>query len=79
MDYYKEIIHIFNLFKCIERKLELMPSEFCKKYEISEYELEDWTLVVNEKHENYWYLVTYLMKIVNCTEKIYSVDAVPLK
>lgn len=78
MDYYEEIIYVYNIFKCIEKKLELMPSRFCKKYEISECELKEWTVLVNEKRENYWYLVTYLMRIVNCTDKINSSDVVPL-
>ncbi|XP_044753413.1 F-box only protein 21-like isoform X2 [Coccinella septempunctata] len=77
-DYYKEIIYIHQLYKYIEQKLELMPSKFCKKYEISECELEEWTLLLSEKRENYYYLVDYLMKIVNSTEEINSVDVVPL-
>ncbi|KAL3270063.1 hypothetical protein HHI36_009121 [Cryptolaemus montrouzieri] len=76
--YYQEIIYVHNLFRLTQQKLELMPSRFCKKYEISECELEEWTLLLNEKHENYWYLVTYLMDIVNTSATIESIDVVSL-
>ncbi|KAK9886099.1 hypothetical protein WA026_014888 [Henosepilachna vigintioctopunctata] len=76
--YYEEIIYIHNIFRETQNKLELMPSRFCKKYEISECELEEWTEILNNKHENYYYLVLYLMDIVNTNATIQSVDVVPL-
>lgn len=77
--YHEEVIYIHNIFRLTQQKLELMPSRFCKKYEISECELEEWTELLNGKHENYWYLTTYLMDIVNTNATIESVDVVPLK
>lgn len=56
-----------------------MPPKFYKKYEISDSDLHEWSVILHEREEVYNYLVKDLMDIVNTDVPIKSIEVVPLR
>ncbi|KAG5871872.1 hypothetical protein JTB14_033878 [Gonioctena quinquepunctata] len=73
-----EVRYIYELKQRIRKMLEKMPPKFYKKYEISDSDLHEWSLIMNERHEVYNYLVLDLVEIVNTDAPINSIEVVPL-
>ncbi|VEN52081.1 unnamed protein product, partial [Callosobruchus maculatus] len=73
-----EVRYIYELKKRTRLMLEKMPPKFYKKYEISDSDLHEWSIILHEREEVYNYLVLDLMEIVNTDEPINSVEVVPL-
>ncbi|KAJ8920050.1 hypothetical protein NQ315_011703 [Exocentrus adspersus] len=73
-----EIRYIYELKKRTRSMLEKMPPRFYKKYEISDSDLHEWSVILHEREEVYNYLVNDLMDIVNTEAAIKSIEVVPL-
>ncbi|XP_023014893.1 F-box only protein 21 [Leptinotarsa decemlineata] len=74
----REVRYIYELRQRTRNMLEKMPPKFYKKYEISDSDLHEWSLLLNERDEVYNYLVLDLMDIVNTDAPINSIEVVPL-
>lgn len=79
IDFLKEVRYIFNLRQRTRDILEKMPPKLYKKYEISESDMQDWNVLLQEREEIYHYLVVDLMEIVNTDVPIKSIETVPFK
>lgn len=76
--YFNETMKAHKLYEIMFRELEKMPKKFSKKLHLSEIDLEPWDIILGENCRNYWYVVNYLMEIVNSTGCIDTPDVIPL-
>lgn len=78
IDFFGEVKIIYGLRARALDILKTMSPRFYKKHELSDMDLDEWRDLVSLE-EHYYYLVAYLMEIVNTDNYIDSIEVVPLK
>lgn len=77
VDFFGEVKIIYGIRGRALDILKTMSPRFYKKHELSDMDLDEWRDLINTE-QHYYYLVAYLMEIVNTDSYIDSIDVVPL-
>uniref|UniRef100_A0A1Y1KNL3 Protein SirB1 N-terminal domain-containing protein n=1 Tax=Photinus pyralis TaxID=7054 RepID=A0A1Y1KNL3_PHOPY len=77
-EWFKETIFIYELSKRTHAMLSTMSERFYKKSELSNCDMGEWALLMDEMPRIYHYVAFDLMTIIHCDEPIRSFQVVPV-